>query len=246
MVLVSSLTQSQNLEKYSDIIDIDDDFEVLKSNTDELKDIDINDFWFNNTSEQQFGFIGKSYRRLHLKLFSLIQNPENKLEYLVYGKSMVSNNICDFQGYLRIAESNYIKSSETPNGNHGILAGEYKFFENPNMHLAGIFKGRFVTYWYKNDNDEIKYNDLWVVSAMYNNNQFAGSWTAYAKENSLKANWGNGRVPDSGDLDVGTSEFYPNQKYVSNGWVGFMLNTNVSKDRIKTDGGGNETKQWWE
>ncbi len=34
-------------------------------------------------------------------------------------------------------------------------------------------------------------------------------------------NWGNGRIPDAGDLDVGTGEFFPNEKYKKFRWNNF-------------------------
>jgi hypothetical protein len=139
-----------------------------------------------------------------------------------------------------------MKSLEYPNGKNGILAGEYSFFENPKATHSGIFNGRFCTYWYKDKKGNIKYNDLLNASAMYNNNQFAGTWTEYGKENEITANWGDGRIPLSDDLDVGTSEFCPAEKYVSNGWITFLIANGVSNDRMKIEGARkSEKEEWW-
>jgi hypothetical protein len=236
----------QGLKDYSDIIDIDDEYEAVNSNLNELRTRDLSGFWINNDSERRFGFIGNNYRRLRIKFLSIIKNPNDSLEYFVYGKSMVSDNICEFQGVIKIKESFYIKSLEYPNGNNGILAGEYSFFENPNSTHSGIFKGLFTTYWYKDEKGNIKYNDLWNVSAMYNNNQFAGIWTEYGKDKVLKANWGDSRIPLSGDLDVGTSEFCPAEKYASNGWIVFMIANGASPDRMNiVDARKSENREWW-
>ncbi len=81
---------------------------------------------------------------------------------------------------------------------------------------------------------------------MYNNNQFAGRWTEYDKEKGLKANWGDGRIPLSGDLDVGTSEFCPAKKYASNGWMTFMIAFGASPDRMKIEEAKkSESREWW-
>jgi hypothetical protein len=245
-LIFSISSYGQGLKDYSDIIDFDDEYETMNSNINELKSRDLSDFWINNKSERRFGFIGKNYRRLHIKFLSIIKNPNDSLEYFVYGKSMVSDNVCEFQGVLKIKESFFIKSLEFPNGNNGILAGIYSFYENPNSKHSGSFNGRFSTSWYKDENGEIKYNDLWDVAAQYNNNQFAGTWTEYGKGNVLKANWGDSRIPLSGDLDVGTSEFCPAQKYASNGWITFMIANGASPDRMNVEGARKtENREWW-
>lgn len=245
-LFISISTFGQGLKDYSDLIAIDDEYDVQSSNLNELRTIDLSNFWINNESEKRFGFIGNSYHRLHIKFLSIIKNTNNSLEYFVYGKSMISDNICEFQGVIKVKESFYIKSLEYPNGRNGILAGEYSFFENPNSSHSGIFKGRFTTYWYKDKKGDLKYNDLWSVSAMYNNNQFAGIWTEYGKNKKLNANWGDSRIPLSGDLDVGTSEFYPAHKYASKGWLIFIIANGASLDRMNIDEAKKvENRAWW-
>jgi len=245
-LIISFSSYGQGLNDYSDIIDIDDEYKIIKSNLEELRESDLSSFWINNESERRLGFIGNNYRRLHIKFLSIIKNQKDSLEYFVYGKSMVSDNICKFQGVIRIKDSYYINSLEYPNGKHGILVGEYAFFEKSNTTHSGTFKGRFTTYWYKDENGIVKYNDIWDVSAMYNNNQFAGTWTEYGKVKESIVNWGDSRIPLSGDLDVGTSEFCPSEKYASNGWIIFMIANGASPDRMNIDEARkSENREWW-
>jgi len=245
-LIISLSGFGQGLKNYSDIINIDDVYETANSNLNELRSKDLSNLWISNKSERQLGFIGNNYQRLHVRFLSIIKNPNDSLEYLVYGKSMVSDNICEFQGVLKIKESYYIKSLEYPSGENGILTGEYSFYENPNSTHSGIFKGRFSTYWYKDKKGDIHYNDLWKSSAMYNNNQFAGIWTEYGKDKGLIANWGDSRIPLSGDLDVGTSEFCPAVKYASNGWIMFLIANGASPDRMNIDEARrSENREWW-
>lgn len=232
-IMLSLNSFGQGLENYKDIINIDDEFELLASNKHELRLEDLSHFWINNKTDRRFGFIGINYRRLRIKFLSIIKNNEDPTQYFVYGKSKVSDNICAFQGTITVRESHYIKGLESPNGNTGILAGEYKFYEDPKSKHSGVFEGRFVTYWYRDEQGTIKYNDLGNVSAMYNNNQFSGTWTGYGNRERMAANWGDGRIPQSGDLDVGTSEFGVNRKYQMNGW----------ESLIKMMGGGNSKEE---
>ncbi|WP_236614029.1 hypothetical protein [Nafulsella turpanensis] len=209
------------MDNYKAIIDLDDEYTSIGSNMEEVQKLDLSEFWCGNRSERRLGFIGKNFRRLEIRFISAIKNQEKTGQYFIYGKSKVADNICSFQGILEIKESHYLKTLENPEGNTGILAGEYTFYEDPKTKHSGIFQGRFVTYWYKDKEGTIRYNDLWDVSAMYNNNQFAGTWTGYNKENTMTANWGDSRIPQSGDLDVGSSEFGPNEKYYPYGWKSF-------------------------
>lgn len=244
--IVSFTCYSQGLSDYDDIIYIDSEYKITEPNLEELKTMNLSSFWLNNPTERRFGFIGKNYLRLHIKFLSIIKNPTDPLEYLVYGKSMVNDNICEFQGTIRIKESYYFISEDYPSGKKGILAGEYKFFENQASSHAGIFTGRFTTNWYKDESGKLVYNDLWSVSAMYNNNQFAGNWTEYGSDKQLIANWGDSRIPLSGDLDVGTSEFRPADKYASNGWLVFLIANGGPPDKMNIKKAQKtENRQWW-
>nr|MBP6410083.1 hypothetical protein [Pseudarcicella sp.] len=53
------------------------------------------------------------------------------------------------------------------------------------------------------------------------NNQFIGSWTSYKTNTSKKCNWGDYRIPESGNLDVGAGEFSVDEKYLKNGWKNY-------------------------
>jgi hypothetical protein len=237
---------SQGLSDYDDIINIDTEYKTTEPNLEELKNINLSRFWLNNPTERRLGFIGKNYLRLHMKFLSIIKNPSDPLEYLVYGKSMVNDNISEFQGTIKIKESYYFISEDYPTGKNGILVGEYKFFENQASSHAGIFTGRFATNWYKDENGKLAYNDLWSVSALYNNNQFAGKWTEHGSDKQLIANWGDSRIPLSGDLDVGSSEFRPADKYASNGWIVFLIANGGTPDKMNKEGAvKTENRQWW-
>lgn len=34
----------------------------------------------------------------------------------------------------------------------------------------------------------------------------------------MKCNWGDCRIPDSSDLDIGAGEFVPAEEYIDSGW----------------------------
>ena len=106
------------LNKYKDIILIEEKYEILCSNINEIKSIDVSHFWTDSTLQRtRHGFIGLNYRRLDIRFLSVNKNAENSNKYIVTGKSRAFNNICDFQGFIEIKESYYLKSNEYFDGN---------------------------------------------------------------------------------------------------------------------------------
>ncbi|MEL6822095.1 MAG: hypothetical protein AAFP70_10060, partial [Calditrichota bacterium] len=199
--------QEEVMSVYHDVINIDDDIVPTRQNLDEISSVDVSQFWINNPNERRFGFIGENYQRLRLKFLSIEKDPSNPLRYSIRGKSKVAKNINSFTGDFIIKNSFYYKSLEYPEGDSGILVGEYHLKEDSTEAHSGEFKGLFATYWYKDSTGVIQYNNRGDVSALYCNNQFLGKWISYSKPLTLVANWGDSRIPQSGGMDIGTSEF---------------------------------------
>jgi len=218
--------------------------EMVNSNIDEIKTFDIKNIWDNKILQHhRFGFIGSNYQRLYIRFLSIIKNVNSPNQYFVYGKSRVSNNICEFIGTIDIQESYYLQSDESFTNNSGVMVGEYVFYENSENIHSGVFEGRFVTYWEKDKEGNLIYKELPVCCG---NNQFTGTWTSYEKNLKLIANWGNNRIINSGDLDVGTSEFGVNKKYQANGWDSFIKYTRGGYDKsVFEEAGKEEMREWW-
>lgn len=196
------------------------------------------------SSEKVFGFIGNDYRRFHIRFISVIRNNSNPFEYFVYGKSMVKNNICDFQGTLTIANAYEWEVSDVPDLRRGVVMGTYRLFENPAQKHVGVFTGNFVCAWYIDKGGVLRYDDLENVADGYSNFQFAGIWKSYSGNIVNPCHWGESRIPLAGDLDHGTGEFYPAEKYHQNGWTNYIdayggtaANSQVARAK--------EREQWW-
>lgn len=243
LFLAQALVYCQELERYEDLLILDDQFEIKESNLDEIGKLNLKNFWIKNPEESRFGFIGSNYRRLDVVFVSIIKDENNPLVYRVYGKSRVSANICEFQGTIEISKSFYLSSFEYFAGKGGVIAGDYHFYEDRDANHPGVFQGRFVTYWNKDRNDSIVYMQL---PAIEGNNQFAGTWQGYGTSKSLEANWGDSRIPFSADLDVGTSEFGVNRKYQQYGWDSFIKAWAGGFDKETTKRAREEeNKAWW-
>jgi hypothetical protein len=225
--------------------------------TTEIKNYDISElltlekFNVNNDNiivqrQQPLGFIGENYQRFHISFISVIKNPDNPLEYFIYGKTKVKENICIFQGKLTVEKSRLCKESEFYKLKQGLLNGNYEFYEDQNQKGSGILKGIFHTFFYINEKGELKYDALMWGEDNYENNQFEGTWTNYKTGASKKCNWGDYRIPDSKDLDCGAGEFGPNSKYEKFGWENYFLAWIYSSATPGAEEAKNKEKEkWW-
>ncbi|MDX1830539.1 MAG: hypothetical protein R3342_13445 [Lutibacter sp.] len=194
---------------------------------------------------EPIGYIGETYQRFYFHLISVIKN-KNTGEYFVYGKTKVKNNICEFQGLLIVDKANLLPNPEFPKIEQGIINGRYELFENPDQKGTGILEGTFQTGFYIDKNGELKYNSLMFSADVFCNNMFQGTWTSYKTQSSKKCNWGDYRIPESGDLDIGAGEFGPNSDYNEFGWENYtnayFNYTNKTENEKALE---IEKQKWW-
>ena len=171
---------------------------------------------------EPLGYIGENYQRFYIHFISVIKNINTSTKYYVYGKSKVKNNTCEFQGVLTVDNAILFPDFEFPTIEQGVVNGKYKFYENSNQNGSGIFEGMFQTDFYIDKQGEIKYDALMFSADIFYNNMFKGTWTSYKTGKSKKCNWGDYRIPESGDLDIGAGEFGPNSEYSKFGWENYI------------------------
>jgi len=261
LLLLSCPLFSQQLPKDSN--------EWIESNL-KLKDVDSKELltafekynfsflWLTN-QDATIGYIGTSYQRLYIHLNEIVKNETISSCYLIKGKSRVGNNICDFKGYFKILHIRIINKErreemlkvakeikdqelmQRAKHEHLIVLAEYELYENHSMKWSGIFKGFLKSYFYV-ENDSIYYDDLELeYSDKYSNNAFDGVWESYETHAEKKCCWGNYRVPNVGDLDIGASEFSPNEKYLKNGWDNYYKAYIIGNPSARKE----EDRKWW-
>lgn len=194
---------------------------------------------------EALGFIGDNFQRFHIHFISIIQNPTNHYEYLVYGKTMVKENVCSFQGKIVVKESRIYKSEDIPTYKQGVAICDVVLYEDRKQSSTGLIKGMLTTNFIIDDKAKFRYDALMFVADGFSNNQFRGTWISYKTNASKKCNWGDYRMPDSGDLDSGAGEFMVSEKYIKNGWVSYMLQNKATNLNIKEQEKANESKEWW-
>lgn len=194
------------------------------------------------------GFIGNDYQRFFIHFLSAIQNPTNPHEYLVYGKTMVKETVCSFQGTVTIKAVRIYKSGDIPAYQQGFAICDVTLFEDKKQASTGFFKGKLTSNFIIDNKKQFRYDALMFVADGFSNNQFIGNWTSYKTNTSKKCNWGDYRIPESGDLDIGAGEFSVNDKYVKNGWLSYMLENMMPNGLIvkPTIDKKTKNKNWWE
>jgi hypothetical protein len=174
-----------------------------------------------------YGFIGDNYQRIRVRIIRISKDSLSPDSYNVFGKTMVKTNIDDFNGTIKITNIRKLKSMsygvDNEYKNKGIkgeyiIIAEYKFLENKDQPHSGIFIGTFESDFYLDKNSKAQYDDIELNADGYTNNQFVGQWVDYKNNLAKRCNWGDFRVPNSGDLDIGAGEFSPNDKYLKYGW----------------------------
>jgi hypothetical protein len=182
----------------------------------------------------------------------MIQNAFNPYEYFVYGKTKVKNVICSFQGVLTIKEAKlYVETDWIDNTiKQGCVVCDVQFFEDKKQNSTGFIKGTLTSSFIIDKNNKMEYDAIMLVADGYSNNEFVGNWTSYKTGKSKKCNWGDYRIPESHELDVGTGEFMIDEKYKNNGWEDYYFiqknsyYPNCESEEYKVVM-ARENKKWW-
>ncbi|UII19767.1 hypothetical protein [Fulvivirga ligni] len=173
------------------------------------------------------GFIGSDYRRIHINYSKVSKDEDFPNVYHLKGSTTVYNNTCDFIGSITIEQVREFKhmyygvdSMYTHLGMkaQGIIIASYKFNEHPEQQHVGVFEGVMTLWWYLDKAGTLHYYNLNQQADDYKNNQYIGTWREYGKDAPKVCNWGEYRIPFSGDLDLGKGEFSANPKYEDKGW----------------------------
>ena len=196
-------------------------------------------------NDSVLGYIGENYQRMRIVILSATKQPSRPDTYDVVGRSMVKNVIRPFTGTLKIKQTASIELDDDYKHEKvkeaGLVYGEYRFSENARQTNTGEFEGVFITNWIVDKNGQFKYDEVLIGADGYSNNQFAGTWTSYRTKVKRPASWGDSRIPVAGDLDIGAGEFFPDEKYVRNGWEGYRDAYVGQNKRALAE----ERRRWW-
>lgn len=229
-ILTNAQSKKCNLETVIESVKpynpFDNKFAVLLLSRIDTKEIDISSLL---QKVDYLGFIGKNKKRLNINFHSIKKTTDSKV-YQVRGNTIVGKNNIDFQGVVNIdtifsfsffsyGVDDFFKGKVK---DQGIILFKYQFKEDEKLPFSGIFRGKGFIRWYINKAGDFLYDDIENDSDTYFNNAFIGTWTNYKTGKSQECNWGQHRIPCSGDLDIGAAEFMPNEKYRKYGWEDYV------------------------
>lgn len=212
---------------------------------------DFSPLWLTTANEAVMGFIGPGYQRLRLKILTAQRDKADPTRYQVTGKSQVLGYVSAFSGVLVVRQvrelrvlATRIDETVSPARHEGILLADYELREDASQPKSGVFRGVLETDWYLDKQGKLLYDDIRTTGDGFCNNQFVGTWTSYTTKKTLRCNWGDYRIPNSGDLDRGAGEFSPSPKYYANGWDYFSAlygNNEAARARAEVK----EKQVWW-
>lgn len=199
------------------------------------------------------GFIGNEFQRFLIHFDQIGKSPENPYTYTVSGKTMVKNNRCDFNGYIRIIAAFTFPSMEVPAVRYGELTAVVHIEEGKKHYGAGVITGRLNADFLVDSTGQVCLNDIELGADGYKGRQFEGKWISNATLISKVCNWGDWRVPrikgSENHIDTGDGEFMVNPSYRKNGWENFCIAWNDvlegDEARQKQARARKKENNWW-
>jgi hypothetical protein len=166
------------------------------------------------------GFCGPKYERIRFKILRMSKNPNNPLEYLMVVKTLWRDTVHTFKGKLVIKDAKIFTYCELPLFEKGYVQAELNLKEKTDSTEITI-QGNIKSYFLLDDRGKFRYNTIGFQSEKFCNNQFKGTWNNILRKESLVCNFGDYKIPEAGDLDIGDGEFVLNTTYLPNGWMGY-------------------------
>jgi hypothetical protein len=74
---------------------------------------DLSRLWTTAKSSDIYGFIGADYQRLRIHFLSVSKDQKNPTHYLVMGKTLARNILCNFQGTIVVETVRQFTSART-------------------------------------------------------------------------------------------------------------------------------------
>jgi len=168
------------------------------------------------------GYIGDKKKRLTIHFNSIKIDSIDGNCYLVEGYSIVQKNIRKFKGYFELEDHFQLNDTFYDDSReYGFSSFKFSFHENRELTSTGVFKGKFLILWSKNNTSTIEYDDIFDGYDGGRNYQFIGEWISFKTGKPSIVAWGQYRIPCAGDLDIGAAEFMPNPKYFKYGWENY-------------------------
>lgn len=186
---------------------------------------------FDKNMPEPLGFLGNEYERFYIH-YDIVYQLE-KGRYQVKGKTKFLDNIRAIAGEIIVDSivphiqvsaidcelggmAPFVEGDET-----GTIYAHYSFSEARDEVPVGKYVGKAM-FDYALHKGNLYYDATNLIADGYCNNQYEGVWVSLDNDDEIICNWGDYRIPNSGPLDIGCAEFYPNEEAQKNhGWANY-------------------------
>jgi hypothetical protein len=192
-------------------------------NVDECIEFALEDFLKTNGDHGTDGVFDTMYQRIQFHFESIQRDKMDGCVYHISGYDRLKGLVTPFNGQVKIEKIKKnvgnIYEPEKPSDDKLVeFTGAFQFREDNKAKGSGVFAG--TVYFMLTLNKENKLvDDLgeYMGDGFYNF-IYDGSWTSYKSGKVKKCVWGEGRLPNTGDFDIGDGDIVVNEKYLKNGW----------------------------
>ncbi len=139
------------------------------------------------------------------------------------------------------------KERDDPRYQQGTVICDILLYEDSMQAYSGTIKGTLTSNFYLDKTGSLRYDAIVFAGDGFSNNECIATWTSYKTGKSRKCHWGDFRIPESGDLDVGVGEFIISDKFIRNGWENYMLAWSGDPDNAAVQQARKlENDKWWQ
>jgi hypothetical protein len=194
---------------------------------------------------EPLGYIGKTYQRFYIHYTSIKKDTRDPYVYWVKGKTSVTKNVCNFSGTITVTKAILYNLSDDMRYKEGEVMCKVDFREDTSQPQTGRIQGNLVSGWCLNKQSQLFYDAINFISDGYNNNQCTAIWTCYNTHQSKICNWGDFRMPNSRELDMGAGDVSIDKKYVKNGWQNYIKAYTYKRTAENKSARAEENRKWW-
>lgn len=179
------------------------------------------------------GYRGPNYQRFDMRIFDAKKITQTK--YQVMGEAQCMQQKFSVRGVVILDSIGKIPQSYdydfiedfTPGYFKfplaiGCLYAHYEMAANDGARDIAKLEGKSC-YLVLDYEGKVYYDAFDFPSDGYRNNQYEGFWIDLVEGDTMVCNWGDGRIPNSHDMDIGAGEFSVDPKYRKYGWEDFSF-----------------------
>ena len=179
---------------------------------------DLTEFLRTNEDFGVNGVFDTMYQRIQIHFEKIVMDSGEKCTYYIQGADRLKGVVTQFSGELKI-DKIIEEAGRLPTSNKEIgFRGSYSFSEDRNVEGSGVFKGKFSADLSLNNKNKLIDDLALTYGDGFSNFTFDGTWKSYKTGRTKKCTWGQGRLPNTGDVDQGDGSPVVNEKYLKNGW----------------------------